>query len=181
MRHRSEHLARRRVPGLERRESGPRRGSRSDRMTPSFPQWLAEIGLARYQDVFLTNGIDFASACHLTRDDLRQLGLNLGDSLTFLHAIEMHRLSQRRAGADFVGVLPAASSFTEEVRLLTVMFCDLVGYTALSHRLGHLKDRKLVHLRERFVAACETAVKRNFGRVKQVQGDGVMVYFGWPA
>ena len=44
-----------------------------------FGTWLAKIGLGRYEDVFVSNGIDFDVIRSLSDGDLRELGLTLGD------------------------------------------------------------------------------------------------------
>ena len=62
------------------------------------------------------------------------------------------------------------------------MFCDWVGYTALSqHLVRQGKHEELVGLRQTFVNTCTDAVARFGGSVVQVSGDGVMIYFGLPA
>ena len=55
-------------------------------MTP-FGKWLAEIGLGRYDDVFVSNGIDFDVIRSLSDVDLRELGLTLGDRKRLVQAI----------------------------------------------------------------------------------------------
>ena len=64
-----------------------------------------------------------------------------------------------------------------ERRQLTVMFCDLVGSTALSARLDPEDLREVVR------AYQETAVgviQTYDGHVAQYLGDGLLVYFGYP-
>ncbi len=64
-----------------------------------------------------------------------------------------------------------------ERRQITVMFCDLVGSTALSEKLDP-ED-----LRDLMMAYQKTAgegIERFQGHVAQYLGDGLMVYFGWP-
>jgi hypothetical protein len=39
-----------------------------------FGTWLAEIGLGRYENVFVSNGIDFDVIRSLNDADLRELG-----------------------------------------------------------------------------------------------------------
>ncbi|MBM3853241.1 MAG: adenylate/guanylate cyclase domain-containing protein, partial [Verrucomicrobia bacterium] len=68
--------------------------------------------------------------------------------------------------------LPAA-----ERRHLTVMFCDVVGSTALSRELDP-EDLQLV-LRE-YQAVGEAMIRRYDGNVAQFLGDGILVYFGHP-
>ena len=64
-----------------------------------------------------------------------------------------------------------------ERRQLTVLFCDIVGSTALSERLG-AEEWDLV-LRE-YYKKCRELVDRSEGHVAQELGDGVLVYFGHP-
>jgi class 3 adenylate cyclase/predicted ATPase len=64
-----------------------------------------------------------------------------------------------------------------ERRQLTVMFCDLVGSTALSVRLDPEDMREVIAAYQIYVA--ET-VTRYGGFVAKYMGDGVLVYFGYP-
>src|SRR5262249_52077849 len=64
-----------------------------------------------------------------------------------------------------------------ERRQLTVMFCDLVGSTALSARLDPEDLREVLGTYQRAVAD----VVRSFdGFVAKFMGDGVLAYFGYP-
>jgi class 3 adenylate cyclase len=65
-----------------------------------------------------------------------------------------------------------------ERRHLTVLFCDLVGSTAIAARLDPEAWRDTVATYHR--AAAE-AITRFDGHVAKYLGDGVMAYFGWPA
>jgi class 3 adenylate cyclase/tetratricopeptide (TPR) repeat protein len=65
-----------------------------------------------------------------------------------------------------------------ERRHLTVLFCDLVGSTAIAGRLDPEQWRETVAGYHR--AAAE-AITRFEGHVAKYLGDGVMAYFGWPA
>src|SRR3984893_311567 len=95
-------------------------------------EWLASIGLGEYAQRFGENAIDLSIVRDLTEQDLKDLGVLLG-----------HRRKMLRAIAELDGgALAAAETATEPVardeaerRHLTVMFCDLVGSTALSARL----------------------------------------------
>ena len=60
----------------------------------SFGQWLAEIELDRYAEIFSENRIDFDVIATLTEADLRELGVALGDRKRLMQAI-----------ADLTGVL----------------------------------------------------------------------------
>ena len=58
-----------------------------------------------------------------------------------------------------------------------MMFCDLVGSTALSERLDPEEWREVVHA---YQETCSTVVERYEGHIAQYLGDGVLVYFGYP-
>ena len=72
---------------------------------------------------------------------------------------------------------PGLASRDAERRQLTVMFCDLVGSTALS---GRLDPEDLQHLIRSYHEAVAPAVAPFDGHVAQFLGDGVLVYFGYP-
>ena len=65
-----------------------------------------------------------------------------------------------------------------ERRQLTVMFCDLVGSTALSEQLDPEGLREVVRT---YQAACAEVIGRFDGHIAQYLGDGLLVYFGYPA
>ena len=64
-----------------------------------------------------------------------------------------------------------------ERRQLTVMFCDMVGYMALSAMLDPEDLRDLIRRYQECVAA---EIRRYEGSVAQFVGDGIMAYFGFP-
>jgi class 3 adenylate cyclase len=64
-----------------------------------------------------------------------------------------------------------------ERRQLTVMFCDLVGSTALS---GRLDPEELNDLTHEYQSICAEIVERHAGRIASFLGDGLLVYFGYP-
>ena len=71
----------------------------------------------------------------------------------------------------------ATTADTAELRQLTVMFCDLVGSTALSESLDPEDLREVTGT---YQAVCEAAIRRHDGHIAQYLGDGVLVYFGYP-
>src|SRR5499433_3346898 len=136
--------------------------------------WLASIGLSEYAQRFADNAIDLSVICDLTEQDLKELGVLLG-----------HRRKLLRAIAELDGVAPAPTKTATkpelrddaERRQLTVMFCDLVGSTALSARLDPEDLRKVIAAYHRTVAN----IVRSFdGFVAKYMGDGVLIYFGYP-
>jgi class 3 adenylate cyclase/predicted ATPase len=58
------------------------------------------------------------------------------------------------------------------------MFCDLVGSTALSAHLDPEELREVVHT---YQETCTDVIHRYEGRIAQHLGDGLLVYFGYPA
>jgi class 3 adenylate cyclase/tetratricopeptide (TPR) repeat protein len=65
-----------------------------------------------------------------------------------------------------------------ERRQLTVMFCDLVDSTTLSTLLDPEDLREVVHA---YHQTCAGVISRYGGHTAQHLGDGLLVYFGYPA
>ena len=137
--------------------------------------WLQKIGMSQYAECFAENGIDAAVLRHLTDQDLKDIGVLLGHRRRILAAIA------ELAGTDLVEPRPPVTEqklqATAERRQLTVMFCDLVGSTALSARMDPEDLRELISAYQKCVA--ET-VRRFDGFVARYLGDGVLAYFGYP-
>src|SRR5260370_8657058 len=105
--------------------------------------WLEKLGMSEYAERFAENHIDLGVLPDLTDQDLEKLGVLLGDRRRMLRAI--------RELASDNPVTPPSPTVTEarpqdgaERRQLTVMFCDLVGSTALSARLDPADLRGIV-------------------------------------
>jgi class 3 adenylate cyclase/predicted ATPase len=81
------------------------------------------------------------------------------------------------AGPESASAPIASPTPDAERRQISVMFCDLVGSTALSERLDPEELRDLMQAYQR---ACGEVIARYEGHVAQYLGDGLMVYFGWP-
>jgi len=149
-------------------------------VTP-FPEWLEQIGLGHCARTLLDNGIDFDVAQGLTESDLRGIGLNLGDSRRLLQAVTKLGDQTIARSASSVAVIDVAAKPThtppDERRQLTVMFCDLVGFTDLAHRLD---PEELKGIIREYRKACTKVVAQYDGYIAQYLGDGLMVYFGWP-
>src|SRR5262249_47806988 len=64
-----------------------------------------------------------------------------------------------------------------ERRQLTVLFCDLVGSTALSAQLDPEELREVLRA---YQAACDQIIQRYGGYIAQYLGDGLLMYFGYP-
>jgi class 3 adenylate cyclase/ribosomal protein L40E len=72
----------------------------------------------------------------------------------------------------------SAAQGTAVARHLTVLFCDLVGSTPLSHQLDAEEWREVI---AKYQQAASSAVARFGGYVAKNLGDGLLIYFGWPA
>ena len=138
--------------------------------------WLEKLGMSEYAERFAENRIDLGVLPDLTDQDLEKLGVLLGDRRKMLRAI-------RELAGDTL-VTPPSAAETEarlqdaaERRQLTVMFCDLVGSTALSARLDPEDLRGIIGAYQR---CCAVQVERNAGFVAKYMGDGVLAYFGYP-
>jgi class 3 adenylate cyclase/predicted ATPase len=138
--------------------------------------WLENLGMSEYAARFAENRIDFSVLPDLTDQDLRELGVVLGDRRKLLRAI-------RELDADAAPLVsPATSSQpvpqdAAERRQVTVLFSDLVGSTALSSYLDPEDLREVISAYQKCVAA---TVRRLDGFVANYMGDGVLVYFGYP-
>src|SRR6266540_2653397 len=72
---------------------------------------------------------------------------------------------------------PDAGLSSSERRQLTVMFCDLVGSTALSTQLDPEELRAVILA---YRETCASAISRFGGYLAKYIGDGLLVYFGYP-
>jgi class 3 adenylate cyclase len=146
--------------------------------------WLEKLGLPEYARSFAENRIDFSVLPELTDQDLKDLGVVLGDRRKILRAIAAltntlaapSALQPPAAGASPPAPLAAAEAAGER-RYLTVMFCDLVGSTAISAQLDAEDWRDLVSA---YLDAASAAVAEIGGHVAKKLGDGLMCLFGYP-
>ncbi len=147
-------------------------------MADDIRHWLEVLGLGKYGDVFAENEIDFETLPRLDTEDLKELGLPIGPRKKLLAAIEAMDMAASSAVA---GIDTNNQQITRvgeaERRQLTVMFCDLVGSTALSTRLDPEEYREVIRS---YQDACAGMITRYDGYVAKFMGDGVLAYFGWP-
>ena len=146
-------------------------------MSIEISDWLRKLGLEQYASAFRDNAIDTEVLPSLTVEDLKDLGITL--------------VGHRRRLLDAIGTLRADALATEvttitrdtatpadaERRQLTVMFCDLVGSTALSRQFDPEDLRELIRAYHRTVTEVVTGFD---GFVAKYMGDGVLIYFGYP-
>src|SRR5580658_9993685 len=138
----------------------------------SLRDWLRRNNFEQYADAFEENDIGLDILPELSERDLEQLGLSLGNRRRFLKAI-----AERGAEAAPAKPADAEASADAERRQVTVLFCDMVGSTALS---GEVDPELLGSLIRRYQDAAAGAIGRFGGFVAKFMGDGVLAYFGFP-
>lgn len=141
-------------------------------MRPDLERLLAVHGLAHLLPVLRAEGIDLDVLDALTESDLARCGVNLGDRKRLLKAIASLPPPERSTA--FRGTAEPARA---QRRTLTVLFADLVGFTALSSRIDPEDLRAAVR---DFQQAFRTVVERYEGAIAQYLGDGILAYFGFP-
>ncbi len=132
--------------------------------------WLRGLSLERYAETFRDNAIELEVLPELSEADLEKLGVLLGHRKIMLKAIASLRPPP-------VAEPTPPRGDAAERRQLTVMFCDLVGSTALSVRYDPEDLREVIGAYHRCVAG---TVARFAGFVAKYMGDGVLIYFGYP-
>src|SRR5215469_5888585 len=143
--------------------------------------WLRRLGLERYEAAFRENEVDETVLPSLTHETLKELGVTaVGHRLKLLDAIARLRAEAKPPTplSDAPLATDKAAKDTAERRQVTVMFSDLVGSTALSARMDPEDLREVISAYQTCVA--ET-VRRFGGFVAKYMGDGVLIYFGYPA
>ena len=134
----------------------------------SISEWLKTLDLAQYAPVFIENEVDFRTLQVLTDDDLKELGLPFGPRKRLLNALAELKSAEV--------VAPAAGTDGER-RQLTVLFCDMVGFTELAHRVDPEVLQTIIRSYE---DACAVCITRYDGYVFQRLGDGIVAFFGFP-
>ena len=160
----------------------------------SLLQWLTDLGLQSYEGAFTSNDISFELLANITVDDLRDIGIvSVGHRRVLLQAIEALSDAALVPESPPAVQLPSVNELayasptsqakpnlvsTHQHRLLTVMFCDLVGSTELS---GTLEAEELHGLLQTYRECIRTVVQKHKGYIAQYLGDGILVYFGYPS
>ena len=113
-------------------------------------KWLEGIGLGQYAEAFEANEIDMDLLRQVDDQMLKDIGISIGghrlrirNAIAKLAAAAVAPESQNRNWSTPERPLPLGA----ERRQLTVMFCDLVGSTALSSQArprGHAEGHRRV-------------------------------------
>ncbi len=138
-------------------------------------EWLRRNKFEQYADAFEANDIGLDILPELNERDLEQLGVSLGNRRRLLKAIAEGAASIAQPKA--AEARAPETSADAERRQVTVLFCDMVGSTALS---GAVDPELLGSLIRRYQDAAAGAIGRFGGFVAKFMGDGVLAYFGFP-
>lgn len=136
--------------------------------------WLEALGLGQYSETFATRSIDFDMLPRLAEAELERLGLSLGHCKRLRQALDA---LQGPAAATALAAATPTRDESAQQRQVTVMFCDIVGSTAMSTRLDLEDQRATLRAYQR---VCGEAIGLFDGFIAQYQGDGVLAYFGYP-
>jgi class 3 adenylate cyclase len=138
--------------------------------------WLKELGMAEYAQRFADDDIDLDVLPELTEQDFDRLGVSVGHRRKMLRAIRALADTAPATPQAPVAATPVPQDRTER-RQLTVTFCDLVGFTALSSRIDPEELREIMGAYHR---CCAKEISKSGGFVAKFMGDGVLGYFGYP-
>jgi class 3 adenylate cyclase len=137
--------------------------------------WLRAHGLEQYADAFEGNDIGLDILPELSERDFEALGVSLGNRRRLMKALAGQ--APAAATAAQVKAEAAEAAADAERRQVTVLFCDMVGSTALS---GEVDPELLGGLIRRYQDTVAGAIGRYGGFVAKFMGDGVLAYFGFP-
>jgi class 3 adenylate cyclase/tetratricopeptide (TPR) repeat protein len=135
-------------------------------MTGDIGTWLDGLGLSIYADLFRAHDIDLDVLADFTVDELRDLGVSIGNAKRIVRDLAT------KAAAPVRAIAPLA-----ERHQLSIVFCDLVGSATISEQLDAEDLRTLL---DQYYRCCESAAHDHGGHVGKVIGDGVQLYFGYP-
>jgi class 3 adenylate cyclase len=142
-------------------------------MPVDLDKWLRGLGLDQYGKAFREHDVDPSVLADLTESDLIGLGVtSIGHRRKLLSAIAVLKSEPAQPSAS-----GREGDGGGERRQLTVMFCDMVGSTAMSSRLDPEEFSALLRA---FQKACTEAARSFGGSVAKFMGDGALVYFGYP-
>jgi class 3 adenylate cyclase/tetratricopeptide (TPR) repeat protein len=141
--------------------------------------WLAGIGLGQYADAFEANDVEMDLLNGVDDQVLKDIGVtSAGHRLRIRNAVaKLAPTPDVKENTNSAVAASEVAAASGERRPLSVMFCDLVGSTALSSRLDPEDLREVIRTYQACVA---TTIQRFDGFIARYVGDGVLVYFGWP-
>src|SRR6266545_834511 len=139
--------------------------------------WLDQLGLGQYAKTFGDNAIDMQVLPDLTETDLEKLNVALGHRKRMLRAIAELASGSSALPAGSPAAATGSRLSEGERRQITVLFCDIVGSTALALQLD---PEDLSAVIRRFQAICAAMIAHAGGHIARYMGDGLLVYVGYP-
>ncbi len=138
--------------------------------------------MSQYAKAFETNDIDIDVLANIDDQALKDIGVtSVGHRVKLLKAIAELRAGQATVpSSEQMHEVAAPESITRlegERRQLTVLFCDMVGFTELANRVDPEVLEGVIRSYEEECAVCIT---RYEGYVFQRLGDGIVAFFGYP-
>ncbi len=130
--------------------------------------FLTDIDLGDFQAVFEANDIGMDLIPELTQDDLRELGLNIGQRKRLTAAGEQLKNIQGEA---------LEARLKPERRQISVLFADLIGSTRLSTKFD---AEDWAAILQDYHGVCASSSENWGGRLVSQFGDGCMAIFGHP-
>lgn len=145
----------------------------------SLRRWLDDLGLGQYANLFANSQLDQENLPNVDDGDLEKLGVPLDLRKKLIKAIKEQRVTPPKTLQRGVEAQPhlSAASGRAERRHLTILFCDMVGSTALSTQLDPEDLQTILY---QFQTCCNDAIRRYGGHIFRLMGDGVLAYFGFP-
>lgn len=136
-------------------------------------EFLANIGLSQLHGLFSKEDIDMPTLLLLDKDDLKELGLTLGQRKKLLAALKALSVPTHATPPEDVSLEDAPI----QLRRISVLFCDIVGSTELSQQHS-IEDMQII-MQHYYQIATDIAKQRD-GYLVGSQGDGVVILFGYP-
>ena len=142
---------------------------------------LERLDLIEYADIFRKEEIDDGNLHLLTEAHLRGIGIPLGPALQIMDALRGSRPTQ---GGSSLASLPPQEwppsvgvqfATSGDQRQITVLYCDLVQSTELTHLLGN--ERYATFFAE-YLSTCAQIVAQYDQEISELKGDGIGIYFG---
>jgi class 3 adenylate cyclase len=157
-------------------------------------KWLGDLGLEEYVELFRRERIDTDILGSLSEGDLKEIGIaTLGDRKRLIAGIQVlqqnsddqngptsdpqHGSDEQQTARSELHRLIQGTFLIGERKLVTILFADIAGSTALTERLG---AEEALSALQPTLKAMMAAVRQYNGTVNKVQGDGIMAIFGAP-
>ena len=114
----------------------------------------------------------------MTEAYLREINIPLGPALQIMDALRGSRPTQVGSSLASWPLPPSVGvqfATSEDLRQITVLYCDLVQSTELTHLLGN--ERYATFFAE-YLSTCAQIVAQYDQEISELKGDGIGIYFG---